>query len=401
MKRTLLLLTISLLSFNLYSQIQFEKGYFIDNNGNKTECLIKNYDWRNNPLEIEYKISEKDQPIIANIKDIAEFGVANNLKYIRFFGKIDKSTESLDLMSTEKNPVFNEKELFLKVLVDGKASLYMYEEAKFVKFFFKSEDTDIEQLIFKSYKVTDDKVAVNNQFKQQLLFALNCKGISMQNLETLQYKRNELVSIFVKYNDCLNSIVRNYELKQKRDLFNLTIRPGYKKSSLSVDHIYLDQKDVNFDNQFDARFGIEVEFIFPFNKNKWSIILEPTYQSFKSANDAKLIPHAAIADFAEIDYTSIEIPIGIRHYLFLNKNSKFFVNGSIVLDISNDSKIYYKNSADQEIDSKVSMAYGFGYNYLNRYSVELRNTSRNILSIRNYSNPNYKSLSIILGYTLF
>jgi len=39
-----------------YSQINYEAGYFIDNNGKKTECLIKNVAWKNSPLNFEYKL---------------------------------------------------------------------------------------------------------------------------------------------------------------------------------------------------------------------------------------------------------------------------------------------------------------------------------------------------------
>ena len=50
MKKSLIILSIIITSINCYSQIKFEKGFYIDNDGQKTECLIKNIDWSVNVL---------------------------------------------------------------------------------------------------------------------------------------------------------------------------------------------------------------------------------------------------------------------------------------------------------------------------------------------------------------
>lgn len=44
---------ITLLTINCYSQISYEKGYYIDNSGQKTECLIKNNDWLRDPTDFK------------------------------------------------------------------------------------------------------------------------------------------------------------------------------------------------------------------------------------------------------------------------------------------------------------------------------------------------------------
>ncbi|MBI9054042.1 MAG: hypothetical protein JEY96_09520 [Bacteroidales bacterium] len=48
---------ISLLTVNnVIGQIEFEQGYFIENDGIQTECLIKNMAWASNPKAFSYKI---------------------------------------------------------------------------------------------------------------------------------------------------------------------------------------------------------------------------------------------------------------------------------------------------------------------------------------------------------
>ena len=50
MRQLLLLLISQFILVGLSAQISFEQGYFINNEGTKTICSIKNIDWRNNPL---------------------------------------------------------------------------------------------------------------------------------------------------------------------------------------------------------------------------------------------------------------------------------------------------------------------------------------------------------------
>ena len=62
MKQQLFILLLTVLAVNSNAQVNFDKGYFIDNNGQKTECLIKNADRGNNPSSFEYKLSESSEP---------------------------------------------------------------------------------------------------------------------------------------------------------------------------------------------------------------------------------------------------------------------------------------------------------------------------------------------------
>ena len=395
MKKKLLFLLTIILSFNCYSQISFEKGYYIDNSNQKTNCLIKNIDWKNNPTEFEYKLSENSESKKTSIKSIREFGIDNISKYVRSNVNIDRSSENINKLSNDRNPIFKEEELFLKVLVEGKANLYLFEDGSLRRYFFNKENTTIEQLVFKSYKTSNDKIGKNNRFKNQLWNNLKCPNFKITKVENLDYQKNDLIDFFVKYNECNGEKNINYEEKQKKDLFNLSIRPGFNSSSLSIQNSASSSRNTDFDNEFGFRFGIEAEFIMPFNKNKWSLIIEPTYQYFKSVKEIT-------NQSAKADYKSIEIPVGIRHYFFLNENSKIFINGSFIFDLSNDSVIDFESGTDLEIKTRNNLAFGIGYKHNDKYGLELRyQTSREILSNYIYWSSDYSTLSVIFGYSLF
>src|SRR5690606_2339465 len=109
----------------------------------------------------------------------------------------------------------------------------------------------------------------------------------------------------------------SYEPKQKKDLFNLSVRPGLNFGGLKLQNTSSSSKDVDFGNEFGFRFGIEAESILPFNKNKWSLILEPTFQYFKSEKKVENNVSGGIL-IGKVNYQSIDFPVGFRHYFFIN-----------------------------------------------------------------------------------
>ena len=400
----LLLFLATILTINCYSQISFEKGYYINNADQKIECLIKNKDWAYNPIDFKYKISENDEEKTNNIKSVKEFGTYTGTKYIRKTINIDKSSEVTDDLSSDRNPIFKEEQLFLKVLVEGKANLYESGDPK--KYFYNLDGSEIEQLIFKSYKNSDNQVLTNNLYKQQLV-KLECSTIKMKDLEKLEYRKSNLTDFFRKYNKCSNpEIVENHK-KENRDLFNLNLRPRLNSSSLILQNDIPPAGETDFGTKLSFGFGIEAEFILPFNKNKWAIILEPTYQSFKGEKtDEYTYPGVGTwKKELEIKYTSIEIPIGLRHYFFLKNNSKIFINASFVYDVSFNSTLKYKTasvSSSADFENGSNFAFGLGYKIHDKYSLEMRYNTRRNNSVQYYDwNSDYKTISIIFGYTIF
>ena len=106
-----------------------------DNNNQKINCLIKNIDWGNNPTEFTYKLSENSELNKKTIKSVKEFGIHNSSKYVRSSVKIDRSSNKVDELDNERIPTFQEEELFLKVLVEGKSTLYSYADASLSRYF--------------------------------------------------------------------------------------------------------------------------------------------------------------------------------------------------------------------------------------------------------------------------
>ena len=389
-----------------YSQIKFEKGYIINNQNIKTNSLIKNTDWKYNPTQIKYKNSEEDEVKIGLIKNIKEFGIDGASKYIRADVNIDRSSKNLNFISRDRNPKFTKETLFLKVLIEGNASLYEYVDGNLYRYFYKIDNQPIEQLVYKPFLLSDKKIGYNENYKQQILKNLPCPKISINYIKKLNYYKSDLVKIFTKYNTCKNTRFTTYEPKKKSFVFSAKI--GINSVNFSTFNKYSIVNNVKFENKLNLRIGAEVEYILPFNNTKWRVFTEPTLQKIqvtkKTDSNTFILGGKVVTN---IEYTSLEIPIGLRYYLFLNKKSKLFVNVAYNFPITFNSKMDYNiiggSNATKpiKINPTNNKSIGVGYKKDN-YSVEVRMLRhREILAGYAYWVSTYDSYSLILGYTIF
>ena len=117
----------------------------------KIECLIKNVQWYNNPNKFTHKLTDDANEKETTINEVKEFGIYNASKYIRSTVNIDRSSEGITNLTTQKDPIFTNETLFLNVILEGKATLFFFKEDIVEKYFYKKENSTIEQLINKNY----------------------------------------------------------------------------------------------------------------------------------------------------------------------------------------------------------------------------------------------------------
>lgn len=391
-----------------FSQTSYENGYYINNSGQKIECLIKNLDWKNNPDEIQYKISETEEEKKATMASIQEFGIYGHSKYVRKEVQIDRSSINLEKISVQRNPVFQKEQLFLNVLLEGKASLYSYFSGNLHRFFFSTENGPVEQLVYVKYRKGDNSVGENKQFKKQIQEKLVCPAISVNMIRRLEYKRNELVDLFSIYNQCSGGTFLNFAQNKERASVHLYLRPRINQASLYLKNDQTYNKNTDFGNRTSFGMGLDIEITLPFNNNKWAITLEPTYQSFV-AKKTGIYPTVISPEVltASIDYYSLEIPLGLRHYFFLSQSFQVFINGAFVPDFTSGSKIEFKSEDSSQttslnVKSTSNILLGLGLKFKNKIGIEFRYfTNRELLSSYDNYSAEYKAFSVVCGYTLF
>lgn len=409
MRKIFTFLTLSVCA-SIVAQIKYEKGYYIANDGQKTVAMIRNIDWKNNPTIVELRTGENAKPITLGISEVKEFGLDGGVKFVRETVDIDKSSETISSLTLSAAPKFENETLFLKPMTEGRANLYYYEQGNLKRYFYNVDNGPVTQLIYKTYLLQNDKkgdvVAVNNEFRTQIINSLKCGSISERQTQNLQYRNNSLREIFTYYNNCIegnNQQPAEITNTRKGD-FNISLRPRVNFTSLSVSNAYSSYRDTDFGSKTTIGGGVEFEYVFPFNKGKWSFIAEPTYQYYESEKVQIFYEGTGYESRIRnwVEYKSIELPLGLRHYMFLNDKNKVFVNASYVIDMPLESGIFLSNSTELSIKSSFPVAFGAGYKYNDRFSAEFRYiTPRNVLANYALWISKYPTASFILGYQIF
>ncbi|MEO1436399.1 MAG: tRNA modification GTPase, partial [Bacteroidota bacterium] len=317
-------------------------------------------------------------------------------KFVRASLNVDRSPQKLDKLHRDTRPEFQPETLFLKVLVEGDASLYQYFGEELRLFFYQYDDRPIEQLVYVMYKTEWGELGHYRQYQQQLWNALKCSEIKQSAIERLDYKKEDLLRIFLNFNQCKGGEFNNLVAKRpKRDFFHMAIRPGINFSSLRVNNPVTIGFDGQFENQTSFRLGVELEFFLPFNKDKWSFLVEPTYRYYYTLQEVNRFTTI------DVNYASVEVPVGFRYYMFLNDQSALFLNSMVVMDFST-GELIVEGSSVEEINPAINFAFGGGFRYNNRWSTEFRYfTRRELFPINLPWASDYGNFSIILGYRFF
>jgi hypothetical protein len=409
MKKKLLALLFVLVSLNFYAQINYEKSYFINNNGTKTECYIKNKNKNENPTNFEYKLNaDESQVMIADIKTVKEFKIGDILKYERATVKLDTSNGNINVLNKNREPEFKEVTVFLKVLVDSETNLYEYNTLSLKQFFYKTSSTPIESLIYKKYIIEENstsRVASNNDFQKQLFQNLNCGNKNIDDALKLKYTRKDLMKYFIDYNTCKNNTIVNYGKKLEKGSVNIKVLAGITSTSLSFSNS-ITSFDFDFDKKMNFTFGGELEWILPINRNKWSLFFAPSYNSYENSTT---VTYTYVSGFYsetktqkwEASFSYLDLPFGFRYYMFINDKSKIFIEGSYIISSVLNSDIHNDYNSQLKPEFANRMGLGIGYSFKNKFNVGLKYNSANILGNYAFYNSNNRLTSLVFGYTLF
>ncbi|MDF1694484.1 MAG: hypothetical protein P1U56_01540 [Saprospiraceae bacterium] len=402
-------LILSLL-FSLYfitpnfSQAKFESGYFINSDGEKLNCLIKNNDWKDNPERIEFKLDSVGAIQSVSTNAISEFSIYNTCKYQKHTVIIDKSNEVKKDRYDLKQTDYQEETILLKVLVEGKATLYVFENSNFKRYFFSLDQSKPEQLVYSSFRrysngprlseVKNTKLEYNRYFRIQLFDNLVCKGITNEMVLKTKFKKNSLSDLFHLYNTCIGSSSINFDDTRNRELIQFRTRLGFGNTNIKALNGII--SSFNFSNKLSFRLGYEVEYILPYANSQWSLTIEPTFVKIYFSDSISTISSA------KFNINTIQLPIGLRYNHILSKETKLY--GTILhapefafrstID-RGTSQVYNVNSAN----NFLLRDYAFGVGIVNnKWNIELRHHTKRAIQVSLGPDLKYGVTYLILGY---
>lgn len=387
-----------------FAQINFEKGYIVNLEGERIECLIRNDDVKNNPKEIVYKMDESGDVLLASPLTIKKFEILGGLKYISAKVKIDTSGVLLESLSQTRYPLWKEETVFLKEILRGTASLYSFTTPGYTRFFFNVKNGAITQLVYKEYQPDESHTFLtNNDYMQQLWNDVKCSDTRMDQVKSLRYYQSDLKSYFIKFNKCSGDVGVNSDTlntTRERDFLNLKLAVGMNFAKARISNSVFSAENAELKSNASFRLGIEAEVVLPFNNNKWSLLFEPTFQSFDAEGESSLYNYKVSCKF-------IELPLGLRYYSFIGEKSKLFFNAHFnptMLVYSGDKvqrtvKSYLGSRDDFDMQVEFgSYALGVGFE-IYRFTSEIRYYAEFDLASQYVSRlVTYERLSLIIGY---
>lgn len=386
-----------------FSQIEYESGYFIDNSGQRVDCLIKDEGWNYNPYKFMYKLNNDAKAMEASIAEVKEFEIINRSKYIRADVHIDQSSEILEKLSPETKPDFKPETVFLKVLVEGEVSLFQFQRLSHNRFFYGIGDQGITQLVYKRY-FKRDKIMHNNAFRNQLL-GLNRDELPFSYIQNLEYTEKALTKAFIKISGMPGESVNVYgKLDNSIDL-KVNLKVGLVMSDMNLVNVVTSDLTADMGSKLTQRIGMELELLIPYNRNKWSVLLAPNY-SFLQNSEVKVNNSFRYPEVTSIvNYKVLDFSIGVQHYFFLSDNIKLFANASFNQPVLIFNSYVLSQTNLDEVDIIMSrnanFGIGVGLNLNDRLFTEIKyQLPRNLTNESNWD-AKYQTTSFSLGYTLY
>ncbi len=347
------------------AQSIYEAGYFIDNDGNRKECLIKKLAWRENPTEFEWKKNISSNPKTEKIEDIKEFSVGEEFRFKRYILEFDLNGDTLGRSTKSKDPNLRIRKIFLRLILKSKASLYQYSENGVHRFFY-TDPTAVypELLLYKVYYKPDEtkkpgkKIIQqeNNTYQEQLKQKINCRN---QDVSKLTYTQRDLKRYFKKYNECKGNKIE-YNIRKKINQTRIGIIAGADLtgfSHLSDIAVGGANEEVSYSEVFAPRYGIYIETFIPFSKVDLSFFLESTYKAFSTTGTDPIVSNLTY----ELDYKNINIAFAPRFHIYLSPKFELFLEGgvSVDFDIGTESTAFAENEIEN-VTTNYFYGGGFG-----------------------------------------
>lgn len=388
---------ILLLCFQAKTQINFQKGYFIDEQDQRTECLIKDVQSLNTPVSFTYKINETSRESFKKeLQSVKEFGYYESSTFQKFAVEIDRTGYDQGSIDFDIKPHFENDTLFLELLIDGPANLYQYIDGALLRFFYKTSETSLRQLVYKKYKYDVNKTPRENKYYfSQLSDDLKCSDINLTKINETAYNRSDLESLFIHYNTCKDPDYLPPVKKRREGKLNLSFKAGPSHMSFWARNTASDDRDIDSRSQWRPTVGLEVEYVLPIRNNKWAITFEPFFLNYYSEQPAHL-------GYSYTTINTIVLPLGIRHYLYFNDKMKIYLNPSLGFYLQANSRVDYDEYRTMGIlMPKPNLTISAGFKHADRYSIDI--CYGNVTGIMKglFFLDQYRFYAIKLGYQFF
>ncbi|UII75479.1 hypothetical protein LV716_14610 [Flagellimonas sp. HMM57] len=419
MKKQITLLFIIFFSIGLSAQLNFESGYFIDNSGNKTQCLIQSEKWIVSPEKVLYKLDENSEIKSFAIENCLEFRIGDAGIFKKITTNFPITPSRFEQISINQDIEFVSKTVFVQKIVGGKASLYWFSDEKGIVYLYSKEDGPIQPLIYYEYVDETQKMKKVNTYKSQLIKDFECGNTPM--VQQIKYNRKSLIKYFKTLNECsgYNEYVIFKKVTAQKNKFPITLKAwvGIQRNTFEMGNSLA----VNsYDDENLLKYGAEVESFFPyFGLKDISVFFAADYSRSEKEFNATSQTDISVTDtFLKAEYEILEMETGLRYYIPLSPKNYIFVDAGLAFNIQSEVTLNKTSTRrvlqraptttnekqSRSLDNDTGGFLGIGYSYNKRVFLRFNwRSKQNILnpSIPTMGTDEISRKSISLGYSFW
>lgn len=398
----------------LNAQFFFEQGYRISPQGDSSTVLIENQGWISNPGEFRFKDSAEGAVHIGNLENSLIWGIPGKVRYEKYHFQNFRVPQKVQNIDTSRQVIFYTDTAFLRVLADGAGRLlYLYQSGR-RRYFSQKPGEHPTVLVRRTYDAlfadyheglaTYDRISqkmVYRPFRKQLYLNFRCSFIKKDFVNTLEYRAQDLLKFFTTYNQCMGQGNLQYPVKvPARSRAHHTLKIGVRPAQLHYRHLAYSFRNIDFPDQILYSLGWEYEYFFTAGGNQFSLLLEPTFLYWKPGGRTE---PGRYQRNTTVRYHPLEIPGQLRYSLFLEKQSRLYIQGGFIYSFNLGSSFETDDGMDPiEINTGVDAALGLGFRFREKWSLEYRfMTKRNLMNWNKGQYLHFENYhSLYLGYTI-
>ncbi|MEP0368892.1 MAG: hypothetical protein ABJN36_05250 [Cyclobacteriaceae bacterium] len=364
-----------------------------------------------NPTSFEYRETETAPIKTAHIDEIRTFQVGKSHKYTKYVVDLDRSvTAPVGALDASSQPQFSKEILFLRVLLEGPATLFKYATEDFEKYFISLNESMIVPLIYKKYATAGTTssaapiVMENKAFQNQLHQYLPCNCITYFETLNMRYHIADLSSYVKRYNKCIGSNSTAYKTNVNKEYSTFRIKAGPNYSwfwAKTEKTARTAGAKLDFDGALNLRFGCEFEFKLPIEKAHVGFVIDPSFHVYKGKSEYQTGNPTQPTRPVKLKYQSLEIPLGFRYWHEIDQNISFFANAFMVFDRAFDLTMKISTAPTVYAGDHISFntAWGVGAQYKYKFGLEVRyQPHRNPMSDYSTWTSDYNSIALLLSY---
>ncbi len=346
MKNQLKLLLISTLvvcNFKLFSQKVNVEAKIVLKNNIEIQGTLKNRDWDESPLFIEFKANDEPNFKKYTPEDLKSFKGED----INYFSKevvIDKASDDLQTLESEPRYDTMKASVFLKQLVKGKVSLYEFNaHLGAMNYFVENDQGEIQRLVYKRFINGESRIQEVLKFKNQLSYYLFECAKSSEACEKVMFNEKALKNIITQFNQCVGS--KSDIRKEEKLNYSLCFYGG-----LSYSHINYAGEDkllmVGVDYKNAASYSFLLSAGFPISKRfqKRQLVGELGMHKLKTGGIDSVGTNYGYGHVYEvnIDMTYLKATILYRYHLKNDQHLKYWIDGGLSIGVAIQNKSYIK-----------------------------------------------------------